>query len=172
MPDVAFLLPAPPQAQRAPSEQITVGVGIMNYSGWRKSETIYQDYVDKHVRFIEWLFEQGYGVRALTGQTTDWITLREIEARVGRPLTNLSETQMDLFHHVMDEVAATDLVVASRYHVQVAALQQGRPVISLSYGPKNDALLEQAGLGAFTHDIHAIDLDALQAQVTDDRRGP
>jgi polysaccharide pyruvyl transferase WcaK-like protein len=166
LPDVAFLLPAPPQTQRAVSEQLTVGVGIMNYSGWRKSVTVYQDYVDKHVGFIQWLFAQGYAVRALVGQTTDWITLREIEARVGRPLTSLSEAQMDSFHHVMDEVAATDLVVASRYHVQVAALQQGRPVISLSYGPKNDALLEQAGLGAFTHDIHAIDLDKLQAQVT------
>jgi polysaccharide pyruvyl transferase WcaK-like protein len=166
LPDVAFLLPAPPQLARAASEQLTVGVGIMNYSGWRKSQAIYQDYVEKHVRFIEWLFERGYGVRALTGQTTDWVTLREIEARVGRPLTNLAEAQMDSFHHVMDEVAETDLVVASRYHVQVAALQQGRPVISLSYGPKNDALLEQAGLGAFTHDIHAVNLDQLKAQVT------
>ena len=53
----------------------------MNYSGWRTSKAIHADYVDKHARFIEQLEQKGYGVRILVGQTTDWIAVREIEAR-------------------------------------------------------------------------------------------
>ncbi|MGH6952092.1 MAG: hypothetical protein ACREH4_14615, partial [Vitreimonas sp.] len=39
------------------------------------------------------------------------------------------------------------------------------PLISLSYAPKNDALLEQAGLGAFVQDVHRIDFDLLTRQI-------
>jgi polysaccharide pyruvyl transferase WcaK-like protein len=165
LPDVAFLLPPPAQTMRASSETLTVGVGIMNYSGWRKSAAVYEDYVVKHVAFIRWLEAQGHGIQILVGQDTDWITVREIETRLGRPLTILLEEEMDSFHHVIDAVAAADLVVASRYHVQIAALQQGKPVISLSYGPKNDALLANAGLKGFSQDIHRIDLDLLKRHI-------
>lgn len=170
LPDVAFLLtPAVTPAVTAPSRAVakpTIGVGIMNYSGWRKVPAVYRNYVEKHVQLIEWLLTEGYGVQALVGQTTDWETVREIEAMLGCKLSELREDQLDSFHDVMGAVTGTDVVVASRYHVQVAALQQGRPVISLSYGPKNDALLAQAGLEAFTQDIHAIDLDRLKGQIT------
>lgn len=166
LPDVAFLLPtAPPSAPRAAQDRLVVGVGIMNYSGWRKSAAVYETYVARHVEFLHWLEAQGHSFQVLVGQDTDWITVREIERRIGRALTHLREDQMESFHHVMEAVDSTDLVVASRYHVQIAALQRGKPVISLSYGPKNDALLANAGLEGFSQDIHHIDLDLLKRHV-------
>jgi polysaccharide pyruvyl transferase WcaK-like protein len=165
LPDVAFLLPAPPERPRPPGAKITVGVGVMNYSGWRKDDAIYGSYIATHARLIEWLEAHEYGVQILVGQTTDWRTVREIEARLGRSLTDMREEEMDSFHDVMRACATTDLVVASRYHVQIAALQLGRPVISLSYAPKNDALLADAGLDGFSQDIHAIDFDLLTRQL-------
>jgi polysaccharide pyruvyl transferase WcaK-like protein len=72
---------------------------------------------------------------------------------------------MNSIHDAMQAIAETDLVVASRYHVQIAALKMRRPLISLGYAPKNDALLQEAGLSAFIQDIHRIDFDLLTRQI-------
>jgi polysaccharide pyruvyl transferase WcaK-like protein len=50
--------------------------------------------------------------------------------------------------------------------VQIAALKMSRPLISLGYGPKNDALMADVGLNAFCHDLENVDFDALTAQIT------
>ena len=72
---------------------------------------------------------------------------------------------MSSIHDAMDAIAQTDIVVASRYHVQIAALKMRRPLISLGYGPKNDALMQAVGLEGFIHNVDATDFDALTAQI-------
>ena len=62
-------------------------------------------------------------------------------------------------------IAETDLVIASRYHVQIAALKMGRPLIALSYGPKTDALMADVGLSEFCQDLDHVDFDLLTQQV-------
>ena len=166
LPDLAFLLPAPAEAPRPAGEPLTVGVGVMNYRGWRDSDAIFNDYVDTQVRLIEWLERRGHGVRVILGQApTDLVAVREIEKRMGRALIGPREALMNSFHDAMAAIAGTDLVVASRYHVQIAALKMRRPLISLSYAPKNDALLQEAGLGAFAQDVHNVDFDLLTRQI-------
>lgn len=168
LPDLAFLLPAPPHPQKPADARLTVGVGIMNYRGWRDSEAVFQSYVHTHVRLIQWIEAQGHGVRILIGQTpTDLVAVRAIEKQIGRRLMAPEAETMSSFHDAMRAAAETDLVVASRYHVQIAALKVGRPVISLSYAPKNDALVSEAGLGDFSQDIHAVDFDRLTRQIAD-----
>jgi polysaccharide pyruvyl transferase WcaK-like protein len=165
LPDVAFLLPKPDAPARAGDAKITIGVGVMNYSGWRRSEAVYADYIAKHAEFIDWIEAQGYGLRILVGQTTDWRAVEDIEQKLGRSLAEAYPEPMASSHDVMRAAAATDVVIAARYHVQIAALKMGRPVISLTYAPKNDALLAAVGLQGFSHDIHAIDTDRLAEQV-------
>jgi polysaccharide pyruvyl transferase WcaK-like protein len=165
LPDLAFLLPPPPEPERPAGAPLTVGVGVMNYRGWRESDAIYREYVETHARFINWLEAQGHKVRIVIGQApTDLVAARDIETRLGRPLIGPREESMSSFHDAMAAIAETDLVVASRYHVQIAALKLGRPLISLSYAPKNDALLEEVGLGEFVQDVHKIDFDLLTRQ--------
>jgi polysaccharide pyruvyl transferase WcaK-like protein len=65
----------------------------------------------------------------------------------------------------MAAIGETDMVIASRYHVQIAALKMGRPLISLGYGPKNDALMQDVGLGAFCHDVETVEFDKLTQQI-------
>ncbi|QGZ94046.1 polysaccharide pyruvyl transferase family protein [Terricaulis silvestris] len=165
LPDVAFLLPSPPSPPRAAGGKVTIGVGVMKYSGWRKDDKIYENYVATQARLIRWLEEQGHGVEILVGQTNDWHAVHDIGERLGRSLVDASRQHMGSLHDVMLACASTDVVVASRYHVQIAALQLGRPVISLSYAPKNDALLEQAGLQGFSQDINQVDFELLTRQL-------
>ncbi len=168
LPDLAFLLPAPPQPERRADAPLIVGVGVMNYRGWRDSDAVFESYVETHVRLIQWIEAQGHGVRILIGQTpTDLVAVRAIEKRIGRRLMTPEQESISSFHDAMRAAAETDIVVASRYHVQIAALKVGRPVISLSYAPKNDALVSEAGLGEFRQDIHAVDFDLLTHQISE-----
>lgn len=165
LPDLAFLLQAP-KVERDPTSPVTVGVGVMNYRGWRDSDDVFAGYVETHVRLIRWVEAQGHKVRILIGQTpVDLKAVRAIEEHLGRSLIDPNLTEMSSFHDAMAAAAETDVVVASRYHVQIAALKAGRPLISLSYAPKNDSLLTEAGLGEFTQPIEQIDFDKLTNQI-------
>jgi polysaccharide pyruvyl transferase WcaK-like protein len=170
LPDLAFLLP-PPAEDPGGEGPVVVGVGMMNYRGWRDSDAVYQAYLDLHVRLIQWLDAKGYGVRLVIGQApTDLVAVRDIEARIGRKLSGPREENMTSIHDAMAAIGETDIVVASRYHVQIAALKMGRPLISLGYGPKNDALMADVGLEDFCHDIAnrdiaELDFDRLTQQI-------
>src|SRR5262249_7914522 len=59
------------------------------------------------------------------------------------------------------QIAKTDMVVASRFHNVVCALMLGRPVLSLGYHDKNDALLAEMGLNAFCQHIEHFSVDEL-----------
>jgi polysaccharide pyruvyl transferase WcaK-like protein len=164
-PDLAFILPAP-KAERPAEAPLTVGVGIMTYRGWHATTAAYEAYVDLHVRLIKWLDDNGYGVRTIIGQApTDLIALRDVEARLGRKLVGPREESMNSIHDAMAAIGETDMVIASRYHVQIAALKMGRPLISLGYGPKSDALMADVGLSEFCHDVENVAFDKLTRQI-------
>lgn len=166
LPDLAFLLPAVADPPRPADAPLTVGVGVMNYRGWRDSDAVFDSYVATHARLIEWLEWRGYKARIVIGQApTDLKAVRAIEQRLGRPLIGAREESMSSFQDAMQAIAETDIVVASRYHVQIAALKMRRPLISLSYAPKNDALLQAAGLDEFIQDVHEVDFDLLTRQI-------
>jgi polysaccharide pyruvyl transferase WcaK-like protein len=162
--DLTFLLPTPPAPSRA-GAAIVVGVGLMNYRGWRRNEAIYRRYIEQMAQLFEWLKSNGYGWRVLIGQTpTDLVAVDDVEARLGYEVMSAEDRRMESFQDVMDAVAATDVVVASRYHVQIAALKHRVPVVSLSYGPMNDALMQAAGLSQFCEQIERFDSAALAKQ--------
>jgi polysaccharide pyruvyl transferase WcaK-like protein len=165
LPDLAFLLPHKVETSRAPGP-LTIGVGVMTYGGWHESEAGYNAYLDLHERLIRWIEGQGHKVKAIIGQTpADLKAIDALEARLGKKLLTPDERAMSSIHDAMDAIAGTDLVVASRYHVQIAALKMRRPLISLGYGPKNDALMQAVGLDGFIHNVDATDFDALTQQI-------
>jgi polysaccharide pyruvyl transferase WcaK-like protein len=57
-------------------------------------------------------------------------------------------------------------VVAIRYHNVLCALKLGKPTIAISYSPKHDALMANMGLGEFSHDVNALDVDELKRLFT------
>ena len=68
-------------------------------------------------------------------------------------------------HDVMQQMAGTDLVVATRYHNVVCSLRVGKPTISIGYAEKNDVLLAEMGLGEYCQQIEGLDVDLLKAQI-------
>jgi polysaccharide pyruvyl transferase WcaK-like protein len=162
--DLTLLLPTPPAPART-GAAVVVGVGLMNYRGWRRNEAIYRRYIGQMAQFFAWLKSKGYGWRVLIGQTpTDLIAVNDVEARLGFALMSAEDRRMESFQAVLDAVAATDVVVASRYHVQIAALKRRVPVVSLSYGPMNDALMQAVGLAQFSEQIERFESAALAKQ--------
>lgn len=164
--DLAFLRPAPRAPTRV-SADIVVGLGVMNYRGWRRSDppSLYAGYIENMARFVEYLKSKGYGVRVVIGQTpTDLIAVQDLERRLGHTLMTSEERRMSSLQDVMGVLATTDIVVASRFHVQIAAVKLRRPVLSISYGPMSDALMDAMGLSQFVHHIERIDIPRLVSQ--------
>jgi polysaccharide pyruvyl transferase WcaK-like protein len=50
--------------------------------------------------------------------------------------------------------------------VQIAALKMGRPLISLGYAPKNDALMADVGLERFIENVDEVTFERLTEQFT------
>lgn len=171
-PDLVFSLP-PPMTARQLDTTKSIGLGVMAYTGWSgrasNSEEIYQTYLTKLTDFTAWLLSNGYSVRLLVGQTTDQHTVddlqqalavRGISDTTNRIITEPIETIYDL----MEQIALTDLVVATRFHNVLCALMTNRPVISLGYAQKNDVLMAEFGLGEFCQHVERFDVEQLKTQ--------
>jgi polysaccharide pyruvyl transferase WcaK-like protein len=175
-PDVVFSLPLKEadQAALVPSKVQSVGLGVIGYYGSRhdtvQGEPIYRAYVDKLKRFVDWLLRQGYTIRLLTGdlendrQPADELiefvrTQRQAEWQkciVGEPIATVDE----LSH----QIAQADVVVASRFHNLIGALMLGRPVLSVGFHPKNDALMAEMGLQKYCQHIEDLSVEHLIEQ--------
>ena len=174
-PDLAFSLPpeqfpAGPQATWPPRH---IGVGVMGYYGWKNSpragEVVYRDYLAKITTFVQWLLARGHSVRLLTGDAkADAQPVRDLQAamcddaaaREGRLICEPIRS----YRQLMRQIVLTDMVVATRFHNVLLALLLQRPVLSVGYTDKNDALMEEMGLGAYCQDIESLDAQALIRQ--------
>lgn len=159
-PDLAFALPVPPAAT---GRRVDLALGVMRYRGWSNaSGGIYQIYIDRLAQFATEFLASGRSIRLVIGETADeeavMLLRAAVAARSGDALAGrlLYEPVRD-FVAVMQQMASADLAVATRFHNVVAALMVATPVISLSYGSKNDVLLADMGLGAFTAHVETFD---------------
>lgn len=175
-PDLAFSLPGRHERSCPPvaAKPRTIGVGVMGYYGWRNSQRqgahIYDEYVGKIGTFIAWLLEQGYAVHLLTGEIpTDQRPVQDVmeylkstvnpEAYARAWVPEINEPD-----DVFAAIAATDLVVATRFHNVISALLLGRPVLSLGYSKKNDVLLAEMGIGQYCQAVEEFSVEKLQQQ--------
>ncbi len=174
-PDLVFKLPGPEcsRPRRPDVEALTVGIGVMNYGGWRSDldhrTDFFDAYLRKMTRFVIWLLDHRYRVRILTGSTSDQRAVDNLMKAVsseGRTIASeclVAEPTLSL-HDLMRQIALTDIVVATRFHNVVCALKLNRPTISVGYARKNDVLLADMGLGSFCQHIEELDADLLIEQ--------
>ena len=171
-PDLAFSLPARDwPADRRTAAHRAVGVGVMGYFGWNASaeqgRRIYATYRERLDTLVRGLLDRGLHVHLLGGDTrADQGTVDEVRAaHAQHGADRLHAPRIGNFRDVLDAIAATDLVVASRFHNILLALKMGRQAISLGYSDKNDAVMSLFGLQAYCHDIERFDPAAVLAQV-------
>ncbi|UCI29354.1 polysaccharide pyruvyl transferase family protein [Mesorhizobium sp. B4-1-4] len=173
-PDIVFKLATPAVFARRTSETgaLTVGVGVMKYKGWygfaKGGQAIFDTYLDKLAQFVIYLLERGHRVKLLTGETTDMeavdaLLLRLRSSAADRLPERVGTGLSDSLHSLMEQISETDIVVATRFHNIVCALKMEKPVISLGYSEKNDALLAEMGLGEYCQHVNAFDVDLLTA---------
>ena len=174
-PDLVFSLPE----EMIPADgdnrkgRPTVGLGLMEYAGKYSiepsSRANTRPYLKKLVLFAEWLMTQEYDIRLLTGDLGDREVTAEfkrlLKARLGaydenRVVNNLVSSVEGL----LSELAATDMVVATRFHNVLMALLLNKPVIAISFHHKCASLMEDMGLAEYCHDINHMDAGKLIEQ--------
>ncbi|TVL89449.1 polysaccharide pyruvyl transferase family protein [Streptomyces sp. SAJ15] len=160
-PDLAFALPTPPPG---PTGQVCVGV--MDFHGGdddrARADEIHRRYLEGTTRFVRALVEEGRRVRLLTGDECDAPVVAAILETVDSPLVTAAEVSS--LADLMEETAAADAVVATRYHNLICALKAGTPTLALSYAAKSDALMTRMGLGAYRHPAREVEADRLLEQ--------
>jgi len=176
-PDLVFSLPVP-ERPRHDDKALTVALGVMAYYGWSgDGPAIYERYIAALSAYAVWLLNSGRRIKLVIGKDKDADAVADLLKRLEAAVPQLL-SQVDPFepaanlHDVMAQMAACDIAVATRFHNVVCALNVGTPVISLGYAEKNQALLEQMGLGAYGQDVEGFDLELLKAhteQVIADR---
>jgi polysaccharide pyruvyl transferase WcaK-like protein len=170
-PDLAFSLRA--EASRAADRSgagRVVGLGLMSYRGKRadgSGERLYRDYVRKAARFLDWLLGRGYAVRLLIGDMSYDTSIREDvvaevrRLRPGDPPRMIIDAPVGSPETLLEQLAATDLVVATRFHNIVLAMMLNKPVLALSYHPKIASLMAGVGLERYCQSIDELDVDRL-----------
>jgi len=173
-PDLAFSLPEyVPSTPLLPSRGKAVAVGIYNYRDQGRHGGVrqaYHDYVDQISSLVLWLIEHRYTARLVIGDISGDMGVREdVRARLrarGFDLAHPAYTDEPAtsYEQIMDQLASVDFVIASRFHNIVLALFLGRPVISLSYEAKIDAVMLDMGLGEYCQPLDRLDFDRLIGQ--------
>ena len=74
---------------------------------------------------------------------------------------------MSSFADLMRQMKSVDTVVATRYHNVLCALKLAKPVVSIGYAAKNEALMAEMGLADFCQRVPSLDVERLVEQFTD-----
>ncbi|GMU68312.1 MAG: hypothetical protein AMXMBFR59_40480 [Rhodanobacteraceae bacterium] len=173
-PDLAFSLPADVlPAGKSRGVPAVVGVGLMGYFGWNRSEAdgqaIYEAYLERMARLVAEIVRRGYPVQLLIGDTR---ADRDVSSDLlaSSALVEFDQDQirpacLTEYRGILDQIGGVDVIVATRFHNVLFGLLLEKPVVSLSYADKNDALMRSFGLAGYCHDVERFDADVVLEQV-------
>ncbi len=171
-PDLVFSLPVPTLVAKessATGEGSVVGLGLMVY--WSRysggPDDTYTEYLATLATFAEWLLKQGHSIRLILGDedTKAIADFRSVlHSRIGDDDERIQYQPFASVDDVLEAIAATDVVVATRFHNVVMAAIETKPVIALSFHHKCSELMRQMQLTEYCHDIHQIDAAQLIEQ--------
>ncbi len=105
-------------------------------------------------------------MRILIGDLTDVNTKDSFVASLLDRLSDEEQQHLinegaDSVDEVLKQIAATDIVVATRFHTTLLALYYNKPVIAISFHHKCEALMTEMGLPAYALDFDTLGPDAL-----------
>jgi polysaccharide pyruvyl transferase WcaK-like protein len=168
-PDLAFSLrPRPPATGRRNSR--VVGLGLMDYYGKGSTpeydETTYQNYLDGVTSFAAWLLDRKYTVRLLIGDVSydKRVTGDVIKRLKERDGGQIIDEPVSSVEQLIAQLAATDIVVATRFHNILLALMLNKPVVALSYHEKIASLMAGVGLAEYCQRTDQLDVARLKEQ--------
>jgi polysaccharide pyruvyl transferase WcaK-like protein len=171
-PDLAFSLPetAIPCRGADKSRRAVVGLGVMEYagkySGANADNKIYSAYLDNLAIFVEWLLAREYTVRLLIGDLVDTPAKNDFRALLKERVSPCDEQRIidepiSSVENLLAQIAATDLVVATRFHNVLLSLVCNKPVISIAFHHKCESLMNAMGLSEYCLNINDLKADQL-----------
>jgi polysaccharide pyruvyl transferase WcaK-like protein len=161
------------------SKRSIVGLGLMPYAGKysvaKPSDAVYQHYLKSLVTFVQWLLVHDYDIRLLIGEVSDRSALEEFKSLLKASLGYCDEERIIdqpalSLEQLLPQIAATDIVVATRFHNILLALVLNKPVISISFHHKCASLMAEMGLSDYCQDINHMNADRLIEQFQDVER--
>ena len=174
-PDLAFSLPPTKSPEREASKRPrqVVGVGVMQYAGRYSVESPNDAtrvaYLARMAEFAGWLLARGYDVRLLAGDVVDVPVIEEFRALLESRCAAYSEERIidepvTSVENLLSQLAATDLVVATRFHNVLLSLLLNKPAIAIAFHHKCASLMKQMQLSEYCLDINNLKTEELIAQ--------
>jgi polysaccharide pyruvyl transferase WcaK-like protein len=174
-PDLVFSLPenAIPQNDEKRAGRTVVGLGVMTYAGKysveKPSDAIYLEYLHNLVAFAGWLLAHDYVVRLLIGELSDRSVLKDFKSLLKASSGEYDEERIIdrpalSVEQLLPQIAASDIVVATRFHNILLALVMNKPVIAISFHHKCASLMSDMGLAEYCHDINHMNVGRLIEQ--------
>jgi polysaccharide pyruvyl transferase WcaK-like protein len=172
-PDLAFSLPPPAEVQNRTRSQSrpVVGVGVMEFGALygveKTTECQYEVYVKTLAGFVSYLVQRGYDIRLLTGDLSDQPALEQFRSHLKEhsvPEDRVIAELITSTENLLSQIAATDFVVATRYHNVLLSLLLNKPAIAVSFHHKCSALMSQMGLTEYCQDIQRLNGEKLIEQ--------
>jgi polysaccharide pyruvyl transferase WcaK-like protein len=173
-PDLVFSLPETviPRQGTKNGRRSVIGLGLMEYAGKysvsQPSNEIYLAYLENLVKFVRWLLAHEYDVRLLIGDVGDRRVTQEFRSLLRERLSTrdcdegrIIEEPVFSVEQLVSQIAATDIVVATRFHNVLLALLCNKPVIAISFHHKCESLMRAMGLSAYSQDINDLQADRL-----------
>lgn len=173
-PDLVFGLPGAllPSVARQRGARRAVGLGLMVYAGRYSAADprpdTYKVYLESLADLAIWLLEHDYDIRLLLGDN-DTVAIEDFRSILrtrmnGYDEERIIEQPITSIHDVLAEIAATDVVVATRFHNVLLAMLLNKPVIAISFHHKCSSLMSEMNLSEYCHEIHEMDTDRLIGQ--------
>lgn len=176
-PDITFMLPTPTETGFiAPGRSLTVGVGVMQYRGWRRNESnaqaIYCSYITKISALVDWLVGQGHDVRLLMGDLADRHACQDVLQRLASSKSKAAPGRVtiedsDTLHDIIRQISAIDVAIVTRYHNLVCSLKLDKPCISIGYAKKNDDLMQAFGQSKYCQHIETFEIKEIIELIQD-----
>jgi polysaccharide pyruvyl transferase WcaK-like protein len=174
-PDLAFSLPASmmPLDHEGTGRRPVIGLGLMkgpwDNSADEPASTGYSAYLESLVEFAGWLLANDYDVRLLIGDVVDAPLTREFRSLLQKRSVMYEEERLidepiQSVDDLLKQLAATDLVVATRFHNVLLALLLEKPVIAISFHHKCTSLMSQMGLSEYCQDVDRLSSGGLIEQ--------
>jgi polysaccharide pyruvyl transferase WcaK-like protein len=180
-PDLVFSLPEAviTSDNSEKKRRSVVGLGLMEYYGKPSVDSpghaTYLAYLENLVVFLRWLLAHEYDARLLIGDVGDRRVTEEFKSLLKERSLIYDEARIidepvSSVEHLLSQLAATDIVVATRFHNVLLALLLNKPVISISFHHKCASLMSEMGLGEYCHDINHMNAGRLIEQFQDVER--
>jgi polysaccharide pyruvyl transferase WcaK-like protein len=170
-PDLVYGYPVPSDTC---SDDKTVGVGVMAYSGGNddrnRASELNEHYTSTMRTFLLWLVDSGYQVRLLTGDTkADDPIIWEMRDDIYRLRPGLASKMVEIpsitsMSELVNELSGVGSVVATRFHNVLCALMLGKPTIAVGYSAKHRSAMEDLGMSSLCHSPEDLDAQTIIEQ--------